>query len=143
MFSSEASPHQLQPCIELCFSLVNHVRSCTLMEFVMLTAAGGCVGPSHSLLSAAAFWCMKLADSCHLGLLNLVFFVQEAIEQGTLSSLQLETICYACQCHEHFLAGRKRAGFFIGDGAGVGKVSTCADTVWQLLHCTCLFWPGH
>lgn len=38
-----------------------------------------------------------------------------------LSSLQLEGVLYACQRHLTLLPGGKRAGFFIGDGAGVGK----------------------
>jgi hypothetical protein len=41
---------------------------------------------------------------------------------GQLSSLQLESVVYAGQRHQCFLPdGKTRAGFFIGDGAGVGK----------------------
>jgi hypothetical protein len=35
--------------------------------------------------------------------------------------LQLETISYACQRHETLLASGQRAGFFLGDGVGLGK----------------------
>jgi hypothetical protein len=44
------------------------------------------------------------------------------VELEKLSALQLEAIVYACQRHEQFLPDGNRAGFFIGDGAGVGKV---------------------
>lgn len=48
--------------------------------------------------------------------------IDDAIERECLSSLQLEAISYACQRHEQFLPSNQRCGFFIGDGAGVGKV---------------------
>ena len=40
---------------------------------------------------------------------------------GTLSSLQMESIIYASVKHEQRLRGGQRAGFFLGDGPGVGK----------------------
>ena len=43
-----------------------------------------------------------------------------------LSGLQLESIVYACQRHQQQLPDQSRAGFFIGDGAGVGKGRTIA-----------------
>ena len=46
---------------------------------------------------------------------------QEAIAEGKLSDLQLEGILFACQRHLQILPNGNRAGFFIGDGAGVGK----------------------
>ncbi|XP_025103699.1 protein FORGETTER 1-like [Pomacea canaliculata] len=46
---------------------------------------------------------------------------EEAIKECRLSSLQLEGIIHACQRHQVILANGQRAGFFIGDGAGVGK----------------------
>lgn len=45
----------------------------------------------------------------------------EFVETGKLSKLQLEGILYACQKHCEFAPDGKRAGFMIGDGAGVGK----------------------
>lgn len=48
-----------------------------------------------------------------------------------LSALQLESVVYACQRHEHMLADGSRAGFFIGDGAGVGKGRTIAGLVLE------------
>ena len=45
-----------------------------------------------------------------------------AIDSGALSRLQLEGVAYACQKHlERLPDGVHRAGFMIGDGAGVGK----------------------
>ncbi|CAB1101796.1 unnamed protein product [Ectocarpus sp. CCAP 1310/34] len=43
------------------------------------------------------------------------------IDETKLSRLQLEGVLYAAQRHTHLLPDGKRAGFFIGDGAGVGK----------------------
>jgi hypothetical protein len=45
----------------------------------------------------------------------------DIIKQGKLSRLQLEGVRYACQKHLDILPSGQRAGFFIGDGAGVGK----------------------
>ncbi|CAD7698075.1 unnamed protein product [Ostreobium quekettii] len=57
--------------------------------------------------------------------------MQDAVSKGVLSSLQLETICYACQCHDRILPDKRRAGFFIGDGAGVGKGRTIAGMILE------------
>ncbi|KAF5837835.1 P-loop containing NTP hydrolase pore-1-domain-containing protein [Dunaliella salina] len=43
------------------------------------------------------------------------------MENGKLSQLQLEGILYACTKHLELLPTGKRAGFFLGDGAGIGK----------------------
>ncbi len=43
------------------------------------------------------------------------------INEGNLSSLQYEAVVYAGQRHEQILPTGARAGFFIGDGTGVGK----------------------
>ncbi|GIL79152.1 hypothetical protein Vretifemale_8504, partial [Volvox reticuliferus] len=45
----------------------------------------------------------------------------ELVSSGKLSTLQLEGILYACSKHCEMLPSGERAGFFIGDGAGVGK----------------------
>lgn len=45
----------------------------------------------------------------------------DIIANRKLSILQLEGVQYACQRHQHFLPDGTRAGFFLGDGAGVGK----------------------
>lgn len=43
------------------------------------------------------------------------------ITNNLLSKLQLEGVLFACQKHQKLLPNGQRAGFFIGDGAGVGK----------------------
>jgi P-loop containing NTP hydrolase pore-1 len=45
----------------------------------------------------------------------------DIVNSGKLSQLQLEGVRYACQKHLEILPSGQRAGFFIGDGAGVGK----------------------
>lgn len=55
----------------------------------------------------------------------------EAVTQGKLSSLQLEGIVHACQRHQMILANGQRAGFFIGDGAGVGKGRQIAGIIFD------------
>ncbi|OQV20491.1 Protein strawberry notch-like protein 1 [Hypsibius exemplaris] len=57
-------------------------------------------------------------------------------DDGMLSSLQLEAIVYACQKHELFLGKPAdgpacRAGYLIGDGAGVGKGRTIAGIIYE------------
>ena len=54
---------------------------------------------------------------------------KETYDEGQLSALQLESIVYSCQQHDQFLEDGNRAGFLIGDGAGVGKGRTIAGTV--------------
>ncbi|XP_051894254.1 protein strawberry notch homolog 2-like [Pristis pectinata] len=53
------------------------------------------------------------------------------ISNGSLSALQLEAIIYACQQHEVLLENNHRAGFLIGDGAGVGKGRTVAGIIYE------------
>uniref|UniRef100_A0A162ABW0 PHD-type domain-containing protein n=1 Tax=Daucus carota subsp. sativus TaxID=79200 RepID=A0A162ABW0_DAUCS len=51
-----------------------------------------------------------------------------------LSCLQIETLVYASQKHLQRLPDSTRAGFFLGDGAGVGKGRTIAGLIlenWQ------------
>ncbi|XP_032679498.1 protein strawberry notch-like isoform X1 [Odontomachus brunneus] len=56
---------------------------------------------------------------------------EETIRSGVLSALQLESITYASQQHEHLLPDGSRAGFLIGDGAGVGKGRTIAGIIFE------------
>lgn len=56
---------------------------------------------------------------------------QEVIDRGLLSALQLEAITYTCQAHEHTLEDGSRAGFLVGDGAGVGKGRTIAGIIFE------------
>ncbi|KAJ8712673.1 hypothetical protein PYW08_007977 [Mythimna loreyi] len=55
----------------------------------------------------------------------------ETIRNGLLSALQLEAVVYASQAHEHLLPDNTRAGFLIGDGAGVGKGRTIAGIIFE------------
>nr|XP_017015411.2 protein strawberry notch [Drosophila takahashii] len=48
-----------------------------------------------------------------------------------LSALQLEAVVYACQAHEQILPSGERAGFLLGDGAGVGKGRTIAGIIYD------------
>jgi len=56
---------------------------------------------------------------------------EETVTTGALSALQLEAITYAAQQHEHFLPDGSRAGFLVGDGAGVGKGRTIAGVIFE------------
>ncbi|XP_046385917.1 protein strawberry notch [Ischnura elegans] len=56
---------------------------------------------------------------------------EEVINSGSLSALQLEAVVYASQQHEHFLPDGNRAGFLIGDGAGVGKGRTISGIIYE------------
>ncbi|XP_050314396.1 protein strawberry notch isoform X2 [Anthonomus grandis grandis] len=56
---------------------------------------------------------------------------EETIKTGALSALQLESITYTSQAHEHILPDGNRAGFLIGDGAGVGKGRTIAGIIFE------------
>ena len=44
---------------------------------------------------------------------------QDIIQHGKLSDLQLEGILHACQRHQIILSDGSRAGFYLGDAAGV------------------------
>ena len=46
---------------------------------------------------------------------------EKLIEKCLLSQLQLEGVLYGCQKHLELLPNSHRAGFFLGDGTGVGK----------------------
>lgn len=48
-----------------------------------------------------------------------------------LSDLQLEALIYACQAHEQMLPCGQRAGFLLGDGAGVGKSRILSAIIYE------------
>jgi len=56
------------------------------------------------------------------------------IRNGLLSALQLEGVLFACQRHQQILHDGSRAGFFLADGAGVGKGRQIAAMVIDSLH---------
>ncbi|KAM4549293.1 strawberry notch homolog 2b isoform 2-T2 [Odontesthes bonariensis] len=60
-----------------------------------------------------------------------LFIPEPTINSGLLSALQLEAVIYACQQHEVILQNNQRAGFLIGDGAGVGKGRTVAGIILE------------
>lgn len=53
----------------------------------------------------------------------------DVVATGKLSNLQLEGVLYACTKHQEILPNGERAGFFIGDGAGVGKGRQIAGVI--------------
>jgi hypothetical protein len=53
----------------------------------------------------------------------------EIIGDGLLSAIQLERVIYAGQRHEQRLPDGSRAGFFVGDGTGVGKGRVLAGII--------------
>ncbi len=55
----------------------------------------------------------------------------DVIDGGKLSALQLESVVYTSQQHEQFLPDGNRAGFLVGDGAGVGKGRTIAGIIYE------------
>ena len=63
--------------------------------------------------------------------------MQEPIDSGALSNLQLESIVYACQQHERTKVNPtpegdyEVGGFFLGDAAGVGKGRTIAGLILE------------
>jgi predicted RNA methylase len=53
----------------------------------------------------------------------------EIVSEGLLSDVQLERVIYARQRHEQRLPVGSRAGFFVGDGTGVGKGRVLAGII--------------
>ena len=53
------------------------------------------------------------------------------VKEGKLSNLQLEAVAYANMCFGKNLEDGSRRGFFIGDGAGIGKGRELAGIVAQ------------
>jgi hypothetical protein len=53
----------------------------------------------------------------------------EIVSGGRLSDIQLERVIYAGQRHEQRLPDGSRAGFFVGDGTGVGKGRVLAGII--------------
>lgn len=55
--------------------------------------------------------------------------IPEDVATKCLSSLQIESIVYACTKHCYILPSGERAGFCIGDGAGIGKGRTICGII--------------
>ena len=86
------------------------------------------IGKQHPdpLVQSASLAAVPPPDIYHQLLLPV-----NIIEEGLLSSAQLETVYYACQNHDKFLSTKCRKGFFLGDGAGVGKGRQIAAIVLE------------
>ncbi|XP_048257118.1 protein strawberry notch homolog 1-like [Haliotis rufescens] len=56
---------------------------------------------------------------------------ESVMDNCQLSALQLEAIVYSSQRHQTVLPSGERAGYLIGDGAGVGKGRTIAGIIYE------------
>ncbi|XP_059351687.1 protein strawberry notch-like [Daphnia carinata] len=56
---------------------------------------------------------------------------KKCIDSGALSAMQLEAITHASQRHERKLPDGSRAGYLVGDGAGVGKGRIAAGIIFE------------
>ena len=76
--------------------------------------AEGCAHPDAAIETAslASVAPPDITYKHHLG---------DIVQKGTLSSLQLESVVYANMRFAQTMEGGQRYGFFLGDGAGVGK----------------------
>ena len=86
-------------------------------------------GPPHveHVVESASLACVAPVDVTYR-----VALPEEALSSGVLSRVQLEAVVYALQQHEKQpLPSGMRAGFFIGDGTGVGKGRELAAIVWE------------
>jgi hypothetical protein len=66
--------------------------------------------------------------------------LDDLVESGALSGLQLESIVYACQRHEQFLPDRSRCAFFIGDGELCVPANNTSPSTLFALRCMCVVW---
>lgn len=55
------------------------------------------------------------------------------VQEGRISDVQLEAVTYAGQRHATILHNRRRAGFWIGDGTGLGKGREAAAIIYDNL----------
>jgi hypothetical protein len=85
------------------------------VPYVTRKLTGGCEHPAQ-VVEASTMACVDPPDIHYRP--QLPSYI---ISEGRLSRLQLERVCYAGQRHEQRLFNGARAGFFLGDGTGVGK----------------------
>eukprot|EP01043_Picozoa_sp_COSAG02_P033068 COSAG02_NODE_2239_length_9411_cov_3.663552_9_plen_382_part_00 len=88
----------------------------------------GCVHPSDNITESASMSGVLLPPALY----PLRQALSTAVDRRVLSNLQLEGTLYACQRHLRFLPGAAtptRYGFFLGDGAGVGKGRQISATI--------------
>ena len=96
----------------------DNAQSLTKTLFVPYTPArlkGGKAHPAPIVESAsmAAVLPPEITYRPHLS--------REIVNEGRLSDIQLERVIYAGQRHEQRLPDGSRAGYYVGDGTGVGK----------------------
>ncbi|KAF6018566.1 hypothetical protein EB796_023110 [Bugula neritina] len=87
----------------------------------------GCVKHPGNIVEPASLAVVDCASDLNSDLSQSL--PPETVAQGKLSSLQLESIVKAAQRHQVILANGSRAGFFIGDAAGVGKGRQIAGVI--------------
>ena len=61
---------------------------------------------------------------------------REIVTEGRLSDIQLERVIYAGQRHEQRLPDGSRAGYYVGDGTGVGEGRILAGIILDKLQPT-------
>lgn len=89
----------------------------------------GCAHPG-AVSESAPLAAVKLPDAEYPLLQSLP---ARCIQEGWLSRLQLEGALFACQKHQQLLADdvSSRAGFMLGDGAGIGKGRQLAAIIFD------------
>lgn len=92
------------------------------VEYVPYKVKQGAPHPSH-VVESAAMGAIEPPDPHHVPKL----FKQTGPKK--LSNVQIESIVYAGQRHDQVLPSGERAGYFIGDGTGVGKGMTIAGII--------------
>jgi hypothetical protein len=125
---------------------VNEFKCYTPTKVLFDGRGGEPVGVSHPdpVVETSSLNAVELRTPSHS-----IALPRQLIERGLLSTLQLESVVCACQCHESLLELRMpeptnedgrmmatpkkecRRGFLIGDGAGVGKGRQIAALVYE------------
>ena len=80
----------------------------------------------HAIIEAASLALVETPDISYE-----IKMPSKIYNDGKISGPQLESVVYACQSHEKFLPNKERRGFFIGDGAGVGKGRIIAGIILE------------
>ena len=86
----------------------------------------GCVSHPDPLVESSSLAAVGLPSSQYKLILPRATY-----ERGKLSSPQLDTIICASMQHEKILSSGARKGYFLGDGAGVGKGRQLAGIIFE------------
>ena len=86
------------------------------------------IGKQHPdpIVESPALASLPPPDICYQ-----VMIPEDTINNGSLSAMQLEAVTYSCQQHEKELLDGSTAGFFLGDGTGVGKGRTVCGIIFE------------